>query len=165
MRSGLPDGVADLVERCLARDAGGRVTSAAEYALANPDTLGMGWFAVRAAIGMARCFRGLGLGREEWEELSRARELVASKAGFDFRMVWLSGDGELRFELATFEATANHPGEAARELADAVRCGWRALPRLETEPRGSGCGRGRRCSRHLPPSFRQPLDETGKPSE
>jgi hypothetical protein len=48
--------------------------------------------------------------------------------------VWLSGDGELRFELATFEASANHPGEAARELAEAVRCGWRALPRVESEP-------------------------------
>jgi tetratricopeptide (TPR) repeat protein len=107
---------------------------AAEYALANPETLGMGWFAARAAIGMARCFRGLGMGREEREELSRARELVASKAGFDFRTVFLSGDGELRFELATFEASANHPGEAVRELAEAVRCGWRALPRLGSEP-------------------------------
>lgn len=106
---------------------------AAEYALANPDTLGMGWFAARAAIGMARCFRGLGMGREERDELSRERELVASKSGFDFRTVWLAGDGELRFELATFEASANHPGEAARELAEAVRCGWRALPRLESE--------------------------------
>jgi hypothetical protein len=74
------------------------------------------------------------MGREEREELRRARELVDAKAGFDFRAVWLAGDGELRFELATYEAAANHPEEAARELAEAVRCGWRALPRFESEP-------------------------------
>jgi len=107
---------------------------AAEYAMANPATLGIGWFVARACIGLARCFRGLGMGREEREELCRARELVASKAGFDFRTVWLCGEGELRFELATYEASAHHPSEAARELAEAVRCGWRALPRLESEP-------------------------------
>lgn len=115
-------------------EALGALRRAAEYAMANPSALGLGWFVARARIGLARCFRGLGMGREEREELRRARELVDAKVGFDFRAVWLAGDGELRFELATYEAAANHPEEAVRELAESVRCGWRALPRFESEP-------------------------------
>lgn len=115
-------------------EALGPMRRAVEYALASPASLGVGWIVVRARVGLARGFRGVGLGREEREELRRARELLASREGFDFRTVWLSGEGELRYELAACEAAANHPEEAVRELAEAVRCGWRAVARLDSEP-------------------------------
>jgi serine/threonine protein kinase/tetratricopeptide (TPR) repeat protein len=87
-------------------------------------SLGMGWMAVRAAIGMATAFRALGMRREEDAAAAEARFLGGKPGPLDFSAIWDGGTAVVSHEWARYHALSSRHGEAIEALRQAVAAGW-----------------------------------------
>jgi tetratricopeptide (TPR) repeat protein len=125
----------DLLMSQQRRDEGLRAFRAAqEQIYESPRSLGIGWALLRSHVGLATCFYQLGMRKEAAASYGAALTLLDSKQGYDFSGIWDGGDAQIQFELACFLALSRRLEEAMTTLDRACECGWRELPRLDTEP-------------------------------
>ncbi|MEE8366959.1 MAG: tetratricopeptide repeat protein, partial [Thermoanaerobaculia bacterium] len=107
---------------------------ATEIATENSRSLGIGWMQLRAKIGTARCFRQIGMHREEKSAFEAAEKLFREQKNFDFSGIWEGGNGAIHYEFAVVHAQANRAEEAEKSIRSAWAAGWREFPRMEHEP-------------------------------
>jgi len=89
----------------------------------SPRSLGMGWMAVRAAIGSAAACHLLGMRREEQEAAATAGR--AERSGeLDFSAIWAGGTAVVNHDWAIYHAVRGRRSEAAEALHRAVAAGW-----------------------------------------
>jgi non-specific serine/threonine protein kinase len=111
---------------------------AVDVAHAHNTALGIGWFRVRAGIGLAKALWLLGMRKESDAALERARTIVEHRQGYDFSGIWDGGEMAAQYDFAALHAAANR-AEAAREaLQRALECGWCQPEMLATDPAFTG---------------------------
>ncbi len=99
-----------------------------------PRALGIGWFCVKAKIGLARAFSTLFMRREETAALAEALELREAKDCFDFSCIWEGGEMEMEMDLAVYHAESGRQEEAVSSVLRAAEFGWRETRRVEIDP-------------------------------
>ncbi|HVN76818.1 MAG TPA: protein kinase, partial [Thermoanaerobaculaceae bacterium] len=97
---------------------------AGEVCAASRRALGMGWMAVRAALGEAAAARLLGMSRDEHAAAARAEDLLAGVGQFDFSGVMDGGEAVVWHDWARYHAIAGRGAEAIGSLRRAVEAGW-----------------------------------------
>lgn len=98
-----------------------------------PKALGVGYFFVKARLGLAKAFHQLEMIREEKQQFREALALFENKSGLDFSWIWEACDAQMHYEIASYHALAQHRKEAFSYLKKAVQCGWSDLPFLEAD--------------------------------
>jgi len=91
---------------------------------ASERALGMGWMAVRAALGLATACRLLGMSREEQASAAEATELLEKRGPFDFSGVMDGGTAVVLHDWARYHAVAGRRADAIVSLQGAVEAGW-----------------------------------------
>ncbi len=99
----------------------------------NPKGLGIGYFLVRARLGMAEAFHKLGMTREAEQHFNKSLELFRQKLEFDFSWIWEGTDAQAHYDLASYFALTKQPELAFEHLRKAAACGWRDVPQLEVD--------------------------------
>jgi len=98
-----------------------------------PQALGVGYFLVKARLGLAKAFHQLEMSREAKQQFQEALELSQNKQGFDFSWIWEACDAQAHYEIASYHALAHRRKEAFIDLRKAMQCGWSDLPFLEAD--------------------------------
>jgi tetratricopeptide (TPR) repeat protein len=106
---------------------------ACEHIAKHPKALGVGYFLVKARLGLAKAFHQLEMHREEKQQFREALALFENKSGLDFSWIWEVSDAQTYYEIASYHAVAQHRKEAFSFLRKAVQCGWSDLPFLEAD--------------------------------
>jgi tetratricopeptide (TPR) repeat protein len=108
--------------------------SARDVVEQNPHKIGVGYILIRAHLGCAKALHMLRRHEEEQTQFDAAAGLLDRRVGFDFNWVWSGSDAAAHFDFASYYAMAGRTDEALRSLEQAVECGWRDLPALDTDP-------------------------------
>jgi len=106
---------------------------AREQVLQSRRSLGSGWPLLRAFLGQARAYSALSMTREFESHLLQAKELLDTRADFDFSGIWDGGRGEILVELALAHSVSHDQESALQCLEEASDCGWRETGRLELD--------------------------------
>lgn len=100
---------------------------------ASPRVMGCGYFLTRAHLGLAKVYHQFAMIREGHAEFEIARSLFSLKQGFNFNMIWEGNDAHAYYDLASYNAFANHLPTALEYLQKAVGCGWADFPALAAD--------------------------------
>jgi tetratricopeptide (TPR) repeat protein/KaiC/GvpD/RAD55 family RecA-like ATPase len=111
----------------------GQYKTAVEVLARHPKGLGVGFYLIRAHLGMAKAFYRLGMNREAERELRDALELAATKQGYDFSWIWEGSDAEANYQIASCLALMNRASEATDHLRRAIEFGWRDASLIGTD--------------------------------
>ncbi|HUK12908.1 MAG TPA: protein kinase, partial [Thermoanaerobaculaceae bacterium] len=87
-------------------------------------SLGIGWLAVRASLGIAAACRLLAMPREEDAAAAAAAKLLEERAGYDFSGVIDGGTAVVWHDWARYHALAGRKAQAVEALQRAVAAGW-----------------------------------------
>jgi len=101
--------------------------------LRHPRALGIGYFLLRAHLGLARTHSALGDISDSKKHFEKAAELYRTKRGFDFNWIWEGCDAQVHYDMAGYFALLNKKQEALQNLRQAVALGWRDVPALKTD--------------------------------
>jgi serine/threonine protein kinase/Flp pilus assembly protein TadD len=101
--------------------------------LEHPKSLGLGFFLVKAHLGMARAFHLLGMSREEKKHIQEALDLSMDKETYDFSWIWEGCDAQMYYEFASYFASVHNEKDTFLNLQKAIDCGWAELPWLESD--------------------------------
>ena len=99
----------------------------------HPRSLGVGYFLLKARLGLARAFHLLGMNRESKQQFQEAFELFKNKEEYDFSWIWEGCDAQTYYDFASYFAVINHQKDAFKYLQKAIECGWRDLPFLQSD--------------------------------
>ena len=98
-----------------------------------PEKLGIGYFLIRARLGLAKAMHELGMKRDEQSAYDAAMDLWTTRAGYVFSWVWLGTDADAWFDFASYHSAAGHRDDALTALREAIASGWGELPALRTD--------------------------------
>lgn len=107
-----------------------RFESALSLITNHPNALGVGFFYVRAHIGIALACHGLGVIQEAENHLQKAHDLFEKRINMSFQNVFDGGDRQAYFDFATYYACTGKVSEAVPHIIKAIKLGWRELPAL-----------------------------------
>lgn len=107
-----------------------RFESALSLISDHPNALGVGFFYVRACIGMALACHRLGIRSEASIQLDSALNAFNKRKKMSFQNVFDGGDRQAHYDFATFYASTGNVSEAVSHLLRAVKLGWREVPAL-----------------------------------
>jgi tetratricopeptide (TPR) repeat protein len=99
----------------------------------HPRSLGVGYFLLKARLGLARSFHLLGMNRESKQQFQEAFELFKNKEEYDFSWIWEGCDAQAYYDFASYFVVINHQKDAFKYLQKAIECGWRDLPFLQSD--------------------------------
>jgi serine/threonine protein kinase/tetratricopeptide (TPR) repeat protein len=100
-------------------------------------SLGIGYFLIKAYLGLASAFFTLGVNVESKKYYEKAASLFKTKEGYDFNWIWEGCDAQVHYDFAAYFAFLNKKGEALESLRRAVECGWRDVPAITADERFS----------------------------
>ncbi|MCH9030807.1 MAG: protein kinase [candidate division Zixibacteria bacterium] len=115
-------------------EALGQFDSALELIADHPQGLGLGFFFIRANLGMARAFHNLGMRREALSRLQSAEKSFSERKGMSFQPVFDGGVRQAHFDFALYYSKAGEIETATSHLLSAIEMGWRELPALSRYP-------------------------------
>ena len=98
-----------------------------------PRSLGIGYFLLKARLGLARAFHLLSMNRESKHQFQEAHELFKNKYGYDFSWIWEGCDAQACYDFASYFAAMNRQKDSFKYLQKAIECGWRDLPFLQSD--------------------------------
>ena len=107
-----------------------RFESALSLISDHPNALGVGFFYIRARIGMALACHGLGIRREAVIHLDSALNAFTKREKMSFQNVFDGGDRQALFDFATYYSSTGKVSEAMSHLHKAIKLGWREVPAL-----------------------------------
>ena len=99
----------------------------------HPRALGIGYFLLRAYLGLARTHSALGDISDSKKHFEKAAELYRTKRGFDFNWIWEGCDAQVHYDMAGYFALLNKKQEALQNLRQAVALGWRDVPAFKAD--------------------------------
>ncbi|NUM76981.1 protein kinase [candidate division KSB1 bacterium] len=106
---------------------------ACERIAKHPKALGVGYFLIKARLGLAKAFHQLEMSRESKQQFQEALALFRNKSELDFSWIWEASDVQAYYDIASYHAMAQHRKEAFSYLKKAVMGGWGDLPFLEAD--------------------------------
>jgi tetratricopeptide (TPR) repeat protein len=106
---------------------------ALEVIKSHPQGLSLGYFLVKAHLGMAKAYYQLMVIREAKSHFDAALPLFTNKQGADFSYTWEATDAQMYYDVASYHALMNHPQETFAYLHQALAGGWADLPTLESD--------------------------------
>ena len=108
--------------------------SALEFISEHPEGLGLGFFSIRANLGLARAFHRLGMRREANSHFGSAQKSFTERKGMSFQPVFDGGERQAHFDFAIYFSTAGEKKSAKTHLLEAIKLGWRETPALDHFP-------------------------------
>lgn len=118
------------LERSRFDEAVERFESALSLISKHPNALGVGFFYIRARIGMALACQGLLIRREAANHFDLALDAFNKREKMSFQSVFDGGERQAHFDFVTYYASTGEMGEAVSQMLKAVKLGWRELPAL-----------------------------------
>lgn len=99
----------------------------------SPKAISIGFFVVKAYLGLAKVLHQVGRSHEENIHFQTALPLFTNKTEFNFLANWEASDAQMYYDVASYHAFVNHQPAALEYLQKAVNCGWADLPTLEAD--------------------------------
>lgn len=96
----------------------------------HPKALGVGFFYIRARIGLALACHSLGISQEAAIQLDFALDAFNKREKMSFQSVFDGGDRQAHFDFATYYASTRKIRTAVSHLRKAIKHGWREIPAL-----------------------------------